>query len=272
MTVAGIPVVFIHGLWIHSSSWQPWIDRFAAAGYRPIAPGWPGDADTVEESRGRADRLAGHGLDDIAAHYGRIIDTLDQPPVVIGHSVGGLITQKLGVSHRLRAAVAISPAPIKGVTPVPVAQLRSSFPALRWPGNTRRAVALSENQFRYAFGNVLTAEESRALHTAYAMPGPARTLFEIATANLRRTSPAAVDVRTGDRAPLLIVAAEQDHTVPEVVVRAAHGLYRDSPAVADLVSIAGRGHSYVFDHDWPDLADRVERWLVNRLETAGPVS
>jgi pimeloyl-ACP methyl ester carboxylesterase len=271
MSVAGTPVIFIHGLWIHASSWQPWIERFAAAGYRPIAPGWPGDAGTAAESRDRPDRLAGHGLDDIAAHYGRIIDTLDEPPIVIGHSVGGLITQKLNVTHRLRAAVAISPAPVKGVKPVPPAQLRSSFPALRWPGNAKRAIALSVNQFRYAFGNAITPAESFALHTEYAIPGPARTLFEIATANLRRESAAAVDVRTGDRAPLLLVAAERDHTVPAVVVRAAHRLYRESPAVADLMVVPGRGHSYVLDHDWPDLAARIEAWLADRPARSGPL-
>ena len=51
MTSTKTPVVFIHGLWLHASSWQPWQELFAEAGYEPSAPGWPGDADTVEATR-----------------------------------------------------------------------------------------------------------------------------------------------------------------------------------------------------------------------------
>ncbi|WP_033343147.1 alpha/beta hydrolase [Catenuloplanes japonicus] len=261
MTTSGTPVVFIHGLWIHASSWEPWIEVFRAAGYDPIAPGWPGDAATAEETRNAPERLAGVGLDDIAAHYGEIIASLDRPPVVIGHSMGGLVAQKLNVSHTLHAAVAVDPAPIKGVRPLPLAQLRSSAPVLSNPANGKRAVALTAAQFRYAFGNALTVAESDALHARYAIPGPGRPLFEVATANLRRTSPAAVDVRTADRAPLLFVSGEVDHTVPDVVTRAAHGLYRDSSAVADLIQVPGRGHSLVFDHGWKDVAGEIETWL-----------
>ena len=43
MSTNKTPVIFIHGLWIHSSAWQPWLDLFAAHGYPVSAPGWPGD-------------------------------------------------------------------------------------------------------------------------------------------------------------------------------------------------------------------------------------
>ena len=265
MAAAAVPVVLVHGLWIHSSSWTPWIELLRSAGYRPLAPGWPGDGETVAETRARPDRLAGVGLDDLAAHYGEIVDGLDQPPVVIGHSIGGLITQKLNTTHRLRAAVAIDPAPVKGVTALPPAQLRSSFPVLRSPGNARRTVALTAEQFRYAFGNALPAVESDALHERYSIPGPGRPIFEVATSNVRRRSAAAVDTRTGDRAPLLIVSGELDHTVPDVVSRGAHRRYRGSPAVADLIRISGRGHSLVFDHGWDVVADQVVGWLSRHV-------
>lgn len=267
MAVPGIPVIFLHGLWIHASSWQPWIELFRAAGYQPIAPGWPGDHDTADETRSAPEGLAGAGLDDLAAHYGAIIESLDQAPVVIGHSMGGLVAQKLNLSHTLRAAVAIDPAPIKGVRALPLAQLRSSSPVLGNPGNVRRTVALTAAQFRYAFGNELPAAESDALHARYAIPGPGRPLFEVATANLRRRSAAAVDVRSDRRAPLLFVSGERDHTVPDVVTRAAHRLYRHSSAVTDLIQVPGRGHSLVFDHGWADVADQVEGWLSRRAAT-----
>ncbi|MFJ3405913.1 alpha/beta hydrolase [Promicromonospora sp. NPDC090134] len=266
MTTSRIPVIFVHGLWIHSSAWEPWIEKFRSVGLQPVAPGWPGDHETVAETRAQPEQLAGVGLESIAAHYSNIIDAMDQPPIVIGHSIGGLVTQKLNVSRTLRAAVAIDPAPIKDVRPAPLAQLRSSFPVLRNPGNANRTVALSAQQFRYAFGNMVSVLESDALRARYAIPGPGRPIFEVATANLRRSSPAAVDIRTEDRAPLLIVSGESDHTVPDVVARAAHRLYRNSPVVADLLPMSGRGHSLVLDDGWQDLADRILVWLSEKVE------
>src|ERR1700735_2220638 len=94
MTAAGRPVVFIHGLWLHATSWGPWTELFQTAGYLPLAPGWPGEPDTVEESRNHPELVAGTGIDDAVEHYAQIIRGLDAPPVVIGHSFGGLIGQR----------------------------------------------------------------------------------------------------------------------------------------------------------------------------------
>jgi pimeloyl-ACP methyl ester carboxylesterase len=81
----------IHGLWLHADSWAPWVELFQTVGYAPLAPGWPGASDTVEETRSHADQVAGKGIDDIVGHYAQIIRGLDALPVVIGHSFGGLI-------------------------------------------------------------------------------------------------------------------------------------------------------------------------------------
>ena len=59
------PVIFIHGLWLHASSWQPWADLFAREGYQPLAPGWPGDSATVAESRDNPESIADYGVDDV---------------------------------------------------------------------------------------------------------------------------------------------------------------------------------------------------------------
>ena len=160
MTSAGRPVVFIHGLWLHATSWAPWVELFQTAGYTPLAPGWPGEPDTVEEARSHPDQVAGKGIDDVVEHYAQIIRGLDAQPVVIGHSFGGLIAQRLLGEDLAAAAVAIDAAPIKGVIYLPPSALRVASIALRKPANRNNAVALTPEQFRYGFANALPAAGS----------------------------------------------------------------------------------------------------------------
>ena len=255
------PVVFIHGLWIHAVSWQPWQDLFDKEGYRTLAPGWPGDGETVAATRAQPERIAGVGVDAVTDSYAEIIDGLEEPPIVIGHSFGGLIAQKLLDRDLAAAAVCISPAPIKGVRAVPFSLLRSSFPVLKNPGNRHRSVSLTPRQFAYSFGNAIPPEESAELHRELTIPCPGRPLFEVSTANFRRSSPSAVDTRRGDRGPLLLIANGKDHTVPAVVVRGAHRLYARGGSPADLRTYDDRGHSAPFDHGWRELADDTLAWL-----------
>ncbi|KUL41555.1 alpha/beta hydrolase [Actinoplanes awajinensis] len=255
------PVVFIHGLWLHATSWQPWSDLFAAQGYDPIAPGWPGEPPTVAAARSNPDAVAGVGIDDVVAHYAKIVDELPVPPVLIGHSFGGLIVQRLLADHQGAAGVAIDPAQIKGVKPLPFAQLRSAFPVLGNPANRKRAVSLTEKQFRYGFGNALPAAESDVLHERWTIPSPGRPLFEAALANFAKHSPAAVDTAATGRGPLLLISGQQDHTVPDVVTRAAYKLYGDATSVTELKQFPDRGHSLTVDAGWRGVADHVLGWL-----------
>ncbi|WP_307188887.1 esterase/lipase family protein [Nocardia anaemiae] len=157
------PVVFIHGLWLHATSWGPWLEHFRAAGYAPVAPGWPGEPDTVAAARAHPEAVADIGIDDAAAHFAAIIEELPASPIIIGHSFGGLLTEKLMGRNLGIAGVAIDPAQIKGVLPLPLAQLRSGLPALGNPTNLHKAVSLTEKQFRYGFGNAVSEQESAEL-------------------------------------------------------------------------------------------------------------
>lgn len=257
-------VVFIHGLWVSHTAWQPWIEHFAEQGHHAVAPAWPGERPTVELSRRHPADQAGFGIDELTDHFAGILEQFDTPPVVIGHSFGGLIAQKLLGQNRAAAAVAIDPAPIKGVRPLPIAQLRSAFPVLGNPLNRGRAKALTQAQWRYGFGNALTVEESEALWEQWSIPSPGKPLFEAATANFTPGSPAKVDTANATRGPLLITAGTADHTVPLVSAKAAHGLYRTSPAVTDFHEFVGRGHSLTIDHGWRDVADTTLSWMAHR--------
>ena len=262
--MTNLPVVFIHGLWLHASSWKPWQELFRDAGYDPIAPGWPHEPDTVAEARAHPEHVANIGINDTVGHYADIIDGLETPPVVIGHSFGGLIAEKLLGQDLAAAAVAIDPAQIKGVLPLPLAQLRAGFPALGNPTNRHRAVSLTAKQFRFGFGNALTPEESDELYERWTIPSPARPLFQAAGANFSMHSEAKVDTDNSSRGPLLLISGLEDHTVPDVVTRSTLKQYRSSTAITELRQFEGRGHSLTIDRGWRDVAEAVLGWLTDK--------
>ena len=255
------PVVFIHGLWLHATSWSSWLDVFNEAGYEPVAPGWPNEASTVAEARERPDDVANIGIDDVTSHMQQVIEQLGGNPVIVGHSFGGLIAEKLLGEGLGAAAVAIDPAQIKGVLPLPLAQLRSGLPALGNPANRHKAISLTSKEFRFGFGNALSEEESDALYERWTIPSPARPLFEAAAANFSLHSPAAVNTKNESRGPLLLISGTKDHTVPDKVTRSTLKQYRDSAAVTELKQFEGRGHSLTIDSGWKDVANAVLEWL-----------
>jgi pimeloyl-ACP methyl ester carboxylesterase len=255
------PVVFIHGLWLHATSWGTWQKLFADAGYDPVAPGWPGDADTVEGTRADPDSVANHGIDDVTDHYAKVIADLPAPPILIGHSFGGLIAEKLLGMDRGTAAIAIDAAQIKGVLQLPLSQLRGTLSVFANPSNRHKAVSLTAKQFRYSFGNALSEEESNSLYEQWTIPSPARPLFEAAAAAFSPHSPAKVDTENETRGPLLLTMGGKDHTVPEAITKSTLKQYRNSNAVTDLVEFADRGHSLTIDSGWREVAEACLAWL-----------
>jgi len=262
MTSPRTPVLFIHGLWLHASSWQPWVDLFEAAGYAPLAPGWPGIPETVEEARAHPELIADHGIEDVTLHYSGIIADLPEAPILVGHSFGGMIAEKLLGLDRARAAVAIDAAQIKGVLPLPLSSLRSTLPVFKNPANRHHAVSLTAEQFRYSFGNAISEEESAALYERWTIPAPGKPLFEAAAANFSLHSPAKVETGNSDRGPLLLVMGGRDHTVPEAITKSTLKQYRHSGAETDLVEFADRGHSLTIDAGWREVADAALGWLA----------
>src|SRR5258706_6249712 len=186
------PVVFIHGLWLLPSSWDRWAEVFEQAGYTPLTPGWPDDPETVEEANAHPEVFANKTIGQVADHYADVIGALNKKPAVIGHSFGGLLTNIIAGPGLSAASVAISPAPFRGVLPLPISSLRSAAPVLTNPANRHRAVPLTFDQFRYAFTNAVSDEEAKQLYETFAVPAAGAPLFQAATANLNACTEAKV--------------------------------------------------------------------------------
>jgi len=249
------PVVFVHGLWLLPNSWDRWRTMFEEAGYATLAPGWPDDPNTVEDANRHPEVLAHKSIGQIADHVEDVIGGLTKKPAVIGHSFGGLLTQILAGRGVSAVSVAIDPAPLRGVLPLPFSALKSASPVLGNPANHRRAVPLTYEQFRFAFANAVTEEEAKELYATFAVPGSGVPLFQAATANLNPWTQAKVKSKNPDRGPLLIIDGEKDNTVPWAIANASFKKQKRNPGVTEIVKIPDRGHSLVIDHGWRVVAD-----------------
>lgn len=250
------PVVFIHGLWLLPSSWQSWVDLFEEAGFAALAPGWPGDPETVEAARANPQALAGVGVVEVADHMAEVIGGLDRKPAIVGHSFGGLITQILAGRGLSIASVAIDPAPFKGVLPLPLAAIRTTLPVLGNPLNRGRTVTLSFDQFRYGWANAVPEDEARQLYEEYHVAAPGRPIFQAATANVNPGAATKADTKSPRRGPLLIFTGEDDHAVPPAMSVAAFKKQKShNPGVTEHIEMPRRGHSLTIDHGWREVAE-----------------
>jgi pimeloyl-ACP methyl ester carboxylesterase len=259
---ASPPIVLIHGLWLTPLSWEAWKERFEGRGYDVIAPAWPRMEAGVEAIRRDPSPLNGLGIADIADHYARIVSDLPRPPIVIGHSFGGLITELLLDRGLGACGVAISPAPVKGILRLPPAQIRAAFPVLGNPANRKRTVELTPKQFRYAFTNTMSDQDADAAYDRYQVPGPGRPIFQAAFSNFNPKAPNKVDFRKDTRAPLLVIGNGSDHTVPASVSKeAAHRLGK-SKAVVEYKEYEGRPHFTCGAPGWEEVADYALEWAA----------
>lgn len=255
-------VVLIHGLWMTARSWEHWIERYTERGYRVIARSWPGMEGDIDELRRDPSGVAGLGVSDIVDYYGGIIRELPQPPILIGHSFGGLFVELLLDRGLGAAGVAIAPAAPQGLLRTPLSTLKVGFPALRNPANLHKAVPLTFEQFRYAFGNTLSEEDALVAYDRYAVPGPDHVLFQAGLANFNPHAATHVDFRNDDRAPLLLIAGGKDHVSPAALTKANYEHYHTAKAITAFKEYPERSHFTLGEAGWEEVADYALDWAT----------
>jgi alpha-beta hydrolase superfamily lysophospholipase len=248
-------IVLIHGLWMTALSWEHWVKHYSDKGYRVIARSWPGMEGDIDQLRRDPSAVATLGVTEVVDHYESIIRELDRPPIIMGHSFGGLMTQILLDRGLGAAGVAIDSAPVKGIL-----------------ANNHRASSLTADQFHYAFTNTLSDEESERIFERYAVPGPDHMLFQASLANFNPHAATTVNFANDTRAPLLLIAGGRDHIAPASVTKANYKLYSKSKAVTEYKEYPDRSHFTVGQPGWEQVADFALEWSVEHARMQLPVA
>ncbi|MFE5340729.1 alpha/beta hydrolase [Isoptericola sp. NPDC056578] len=260
-------VVLVHGLWMTPRSWEGWVRHYQEKGLTVVTPAYPGFEIEVEALRENPQVIADLTVPETVEHLAGVITALDRPPIIMGHSFGGLLTQMLLARGLGAAGVVIDSAPTEGVRVTPPSQARSIFPALKNPANRHRAVGFTPEEFHYAFTNTLSEEESRAVWERYAIPAPGRWVWDYGLiANFKPGHQETwVDFST-DRAPLLFIAGGQDHIMPASVNRSNAKHWEKSSALTEYYEFEDRDHWTCGAPGWEQVADHALAWALEHAQ------
>ena len=254
-------VVLVHGLWMTPRSWAHWKERFEKRGLDVITPGYPGFDIEVEALRENPEIIAKLTVPETVEHLARQIKELETPPIIMGHSFGGTLTQLLLAQGLGASAVVIDSAPTEGVRVSPLSQIKSLFPALKNPANRHRAFGFTPEEFHYAFTNTLNAEDSKAVWDKYHIPAPGHWIWEYGLfANIKPGHQETWVNYSNDRAPLLFIAGGEDHIMPASVNRSNAKHYSKSPAITEVFEFEDRDHWTCAAPGWEAVADKALEW------------
>ena len=262
-------VVLVHGLWMTPRSWEHWVPYLEGRGYRVLTPGYPGFDIEVEGLRDNPAVIAELGVPETVDHLASVVGSLERPPIVMGHSFGGTLTQLLLARGLGCSGVVINSAPTEGVRVNPPSQIRSLFPILNNPANRHRAAGFTPEEFHYSFTNTLSREESDQAYERYHIPAPGQWVWAYGLiANFKPGHQETwVDYDNDARAPLLFIAGGADHIMPPSVNRSNAKHYRKSAALTDFYEFPGRSHWTCAEPGWEAVADYALDWAVKHAST-----
>lgn len=263
-------IVLIHGLWVTPRSWEGWKAHYEAKGFTVLTPAYPGFEVEVEALRENPDVIAELTVPETVEHLASVIGALPKPPILMGHSFGGALTQLLLARGLGAAGAVIDSAPTEGVRVTPLSQARSLFPALKNPANFHRAVAFTPDEWHYAFANTLDRAQSDAAHERYAIPAPGNWIFAYGLlANFQPGRQATWVDYSVDRAPLLFIGGGEDHIMPPSVNKSNAKHWAASPALTEYHEFEGRDHWTCGGPGWEAVADFALEWTLAHARPVG---
>jgi pimeloyl-ACP methyl ester carboxylesterase len=252
-------IVFIHGMYMTPLCWEYWLNYFQTKNYRCIAPAWPGRDKPVETlRRSHPDpELGSLTLSEVVEHYASLIKNLDEKPILIGHSMGGLVVQLLLQKYAGVTGVAIDSAPPQGVFTTKLAFLKSNWPHINPFVPQGSPIQMTLERFQYTFVNDLPPELQKAAYERYVVPEsrrvPAQSLTKVAGIDFSSPHPA-----------LLLVAGSNDHLIPASLNQTNFKKYKSSPSITDFKEFAGRTHFTIGQPGWEEVAGYIATWLEDQ--------
>jgi pimeloyl-ACP methyl ester carboxylesterase len=261
-------IVLIHGLWVTPSSWAKFKGHYENLGYNVIASPWPGINKDVAAMRRDPSGLYGIGIEEVVAHYARIVRSLAEPPIIMGHSYGGLITQLLLDKGLGAAGVAIDSVPPKGILVLPLSTYLALTPALLQPSTFRKTFIFTFRKWWKVFANTLSESEARAEFEREVIPASGRSIFQAALSNVTPHSLATIDFKNSSRAPLLFIGGEKDVIMPTALNRKNFRKYNASSTVTEYKEFPGRSHYIIAEKGWEEVAQYALDWALAKSAKA----
>lgn len=255
-------IVFIHGAWLTSLSWEKFMSYFEQKGYSCSAPEWPyRDKSVAELKENTPPELAQIGAKELTDHYEGIIRAMIEPPILIGHSFGGLIVQQLLDRGVGSAGIALDSVAPEGVLALDWTVLKANSSVLfKWMG-WEKVQTMTFPEFQYSFTNTFPEEEQHKYYERYVVPESGRIFFQIAFSQLDPHHAIRVNFKNNERMPLLLIAGEKDHLVPAHITKSNYEHYKHSTAQTDFYEFEGREHLLMAQDGWEEVAEYVANWL-----------
>lgn len=256
-TTTTTTIVFITGAFVTHHIWDGWINYFTGKGFNCIAPAWPYKDGTAEELRNRRPNdtdLAGLRLQELLDHYSAIIQRLPEKPIVIGHSLGGLLVQLLVNKDLVTAGIAIHSVPPKGVTSFKWSFIKSIWKPLGYFTSAKKTHLMSLAEWKYAFTNGMSEQEQKESYEKNVIPESKRVLRDVLT------KAAKVDFKK-PRPPMLFISGSTDNIIPESLNYDNYLKYDRSHSVTGYKEFAGKNHFVPGLPSWHDEAGYIIEWL-----------
>ncbi len=250
-------IVFVTGAFVNSSSWDDWRLYFEGKGYQTIAPAWPFKNASTSELRRRQPHdtdLARLTLNEVIDHYIKAVKSFPEKPIIIGHSLGGLMTQIIVNRDLAAAGVAIHPVPPLGVFPYEFSFLKAGWKALGLFSSLKKTYLMSFKDWQYAFVNGMALQDQLDAYEKYTIP-ESKT---VARGGL--TSAAKVDFKK-PHPPLLITSGSEDTIIPVHLNVRNYKRYVPNGSVLDYKEFPGRNHFVLGQPTWKEDADYIIEWL-----------